>query len=103
MPPVLSCFHLKMPLLPHPHPNPPLEGGGTKKFSLLQERVPLFFFLSLRERIKVRVGLIFILLCEQSSGMFHKYSLQIFVLVFVFSSQINFCCLSARDNGFQKY
>ena len=41
--------HLKITLLTHPHPAPPLEGEGN--------------FLSLRERIKVRVG-IFIILCE---------------------------------------
>jgi len=33
----------KIPYLPHPRPNPPLEGEGT-------------FLLSIRERIKVRVG-----------------------------------------------
>jgi len=50
-----------MPLLPHPHPIPPLEGEGS--------------FLSLRERIKpalrefegVRVG-IFMPLCEPYRG-----------------------------------
>jgi len=56
MPPVLSCFHLKIPLLPHPHPNPPLEGEGTKKFPLPQGEDSLLCLLSLRERIKVRVG-----------------------------------------------
>ena len=40
-------FHLKIPLLIHPHPIPPLEGEGN--------------FLSLRERIKVRVGIFIII------------------------------------------
>jgi len=29
-------FHLKIPSLPHPHPNPPLEREGKKKSPLPQ-------------------------------------------------------------------
>jgi len=47
----LLIFSFETPYLPHPHPDPPLEREGIKRF------------LSLRERIKVRVGLIFIFHC----------------------------------------
>ena len=68
---ISKIFH-NIPLLPHPLPNPPIEGEGTKKFPLSQEEDFLLFFLSLRERKKVRVGLIFILLCERKFIIFHR-------------------------------
>src|SRR4030065_18021 len=52
----IDKFHPKMPLLTHPHPDPPLEGEGNS--------------LSLRERGRVRGG-IFIILCEPLLLMVH--------------------------------
>src|SRR3990170_5532405 len=52
--PRLMTVHPKMPLLTHPHHDPPLEGEGNS--------------LSLRERVRVRVG-IFIPLCEPQGLM----------------------------------
>ena len=37
-----KIFHLKIPLLPHPLPNPPLEREGTKKFPLSGKGFPTF-------------------------------------------------------------
>src|SRR3989338_325038 len=77
-----KCF------IPHPHPCPPLEGEGG--FLSIRERISSLFFLSIRERIKVRVGFIsfpvnhvlyFIFLTAQIGyyigiGKIHEYSVK---------------------------
>jgi len=47
-------FNVLIPKTPHPHQDPPLEGYGI--FPLTQGELSYFNSLSLRERIKVRVG-----------------------------------------------